>query len=569
MFRTPSATLSLVIGFALAACGQPASIAPKETATDTTEPVMIYTGGPIYTALDAAPTVDAVAVADGVILATGSRALVTEAAGDNARIIDLAGAAMYPGFTDAHAHLLGIGLRELVLNLENVGSVAELVSNIEEQAKAISDGDTIYGRGWIETGWPEGRMPTRDDLDPVTGGAPVVLVRADGHALVANSAALEAVGIDATTPDPEGGKIERDDTGRATGILIDAAMALVQSLVAAPTVEKKRAAYAVASDVYAAYGWTGVHNMSVSAANIPIMEARSQEGALDIRVYNSVVPQDLDWLIASGHRQTHNRRIVTRAVKLYIDGALGSRGALLTKPYSDRPQSRGLPLMDKPFAMDHYNRAIAADIQVATHAIGDEGNTRLLDWYEETFAAHPEARDLRWRDEHTQILHTEDMPRFAELGVIPSMQPSHAIGDLFFAPDRLGPDRLDGAYAWRSLIDAGAIIAGGSDAPVERGDPRVEFFAAVARRGLNGYSDENWRPEEAVTRAEALKMFTVWPAFTSFQEDSLGTIEPGKRADFTVFSRDIMTIPEDDILTVETVMTIIDGDIVFRADQSQ
>ena len=428
------------------------------------------------------------------------------------------------------------------------------------------EGETVYGRGWIETGWPEGRMPTRDDLDPVSGSTPVILRRADGHAVVVNTAALDAVGIDDETPDPEGGKIERDETGRATGVLIDMAMALLADLIAAPNESQKRAAYEKGSAVYAAYGWTGVHNMSVDPDDVALMEDLSDAGALKIRVYNALNPEGLDTLEQNGPRVSADGHIITRAVKLYMDGALGSRGALLSRPYSDRPGTSGLLLMQEQEAAALFDRAIAAGVQMATHAIGNQANTLLLDWYEDAFARHPDASDLRWRNEHTQILHTEDIPRFAALGVIPSMQPSHAIGDLFFAPSRLGPDRLNGAYAWRALIDAGAIIAGGSDAPVERGDPRIEFYAAVARRGLDGYQDENWRPGQAVSREEALKMFTAWPAFASFQEDLLGTIAPGKRADFTVFSKDIMTVSEEDILGAKAVMTIVDGEIIYRAE---
>lgn len=528
--------------------------------------IVIFTGGPIYTGLDSAPTAEAVAVSGSEIVAVGTRSLVEEAAGDAVEIVDLKGAALYPGFTDAHAHLLGIGMRELTLNLEEVASVADLAAVVAETAEDAAKGETVFGRGWIETAWPEGRMPTRDDLDPVSPDNPVILTRADGHALVANTAALEAAGVTDETPDPEGGKIERDGSGRATGILIDNAMSLVEDLIGESSPDKKREAYAKASDVYAAYGWTGMHNMSVDPADVPMIETLSDEGALDIRVYNSVDRSGLAALAANGPRMSANGKVVTRSIKLYMDGALGSRGAALSEPYHDRPDTSGLLLMKKEDAMPVLAEALAAGVQVNTHAIGDRGNKLLLDWYEEAFAAHPDKTDLRWRDEHTQILHTEDIARFAELGVIPSMQPSHAIGDLFFAPDRLGPDRLAGAYAWRALIDAGSIIAGGSDAPVERGDPRIEFYAAVARKSLKGYSDENWKPEQAVTREEALKMFTLWPAYASFQEDALGAIEPGKRADFTVFSKDIMTIPEEEILTVEPVMTVVAGEIIFRAD---
>ena len=547
---------------AAAACGQnaPETQKPAESASPA---VTLFTNGRIYTGVAAQPTAEAVAVADGKIVAVGTDEIMKQSAGDDAVVVDLHGGFMYPGFTDAHAHLRAIGMREMTLNLEDVGSVAELVSVVAATVQHGGEGETIYGLGWIETGWPEERMPNRDDLDPVSPDNPVLLWRADGHALVANSAALEAAGIDDETPDPQGGKIERDQQGRATGILVDYAMSLVDGLVGSATEAQKREAYAKASEVYTADGWTGVHNMSVDPADLDMIEALSDDGALAIRTYNAVDKEGLDALAASGPRHSRNGHSITRAVKLYMDGALGSRGAALDAPYSDRPDASGLLLMTHDQARAYMDKAIEANIQVCTHAIGDRGNRLLLDWYTETFAAHPDKTDLRWRDEHSQILHVEDIPRFAELGVIPSMQPSHAIGDFFFAPARLGPDRLDGAYAWRSLIDAGSIIAAGSDAPVERGDPRIEFYAAIARRALDGTQTPDWSPAEAVTREEALKMFTIWPAYASFQEDDLGTIEPGKRADFTVFSKDFMTVPAKEILSARTVMTVVDGKIVY------
>ena len=537
---------------------------PKQDAGNpAASPVTIFTGGQIYTGVDDAPTAEAVAVADGVIVAVGARELVEAGAGDNPTIVDLKGATLFPGFTDAHAHFFGIGMRELSLNLEGVGSISELVSIVAANVQHAGEGELVYGRGWIETGWPEGRMPNRDDLDPVSGDTPVVLERADGHAMVANSAALAAAGIDDATPDPDGGKIERDANGRATGILIDNAMNAVAPLFSEPDMAEKREAYAKASDVYAAYGWTGLHNMSVDPEDLEIIESMADEGAIDLRVYNSLRRSGFAALAKSGPRQSANGHVITRAIKLYIDGALGSRGAALSEPYSDRPDTSGLFLMKPDKAAALFEQAINAGIQINTHAIGDRGNTVLLNWYANTMAAHPDKNDTRWRIEHAQILHSTDIPRFAELGVIPSMQPSHAIGDLYFAPARLGTDRLDGAYAWRALIDSGSIIAGGTDAPVERGDPLIEFYAAVARRGLDGYQDENWHAEQAVTRAEALKMFTLWPAYASFQEETLGLIEPGKRADFTVFSKDIMTVEESEILNAKPVMTVVDGEIVF------
>jgi len=529
---------------------------------------LVIHGGPIYTNDDSASVVEAVGVINGAISTVGAMIGVKEGIGKNTRMIDLNGAAMYPGFTDAHAHLIGIGQRELTLNLEDVGSITELVSIVAANVQHTGDDETIYGRGWIETGWPEGRMPTRDDLDPVSADNPVLLERADGHAMVANSAALTAAGVDDATPDPEGGRIDRDENGRATGLLIDNASNLVADLIATPSTEQKSNAYIKGGDVYAAYGWTGLHNMSVNPGDLGLMEKLSDEGVLGIRVYNSIDNQGLDALIdAGGRRASNNTRIRTNALKLYVDGALGSRGAALSEPYSDAKDTKGLLLMQENEAHEFFDRALANGIQVNTHAIGDRGNKLVLDWYEKVFSRNPDAGDLRWRIEHSQILHVEDIPRFAALGVIPSMQPSHAIGDLHFAPDRLGPDRLAGAYAWRALIDAGSIIAGGSDAPVERGNPLIEFYAAVARRDLKGFQGENWTPEQAVTREEALKMFTSWPAYAAFQENELGTIEVGKRADFTVFSDDIMTIAEEEIPNAKAVLTIVDGKVIYAADQ--
>jgi predicted amidohydrolase YtcJ len=274
-------------------------------------------------------------------------------------------------------------------------------------------------------------------------------------------------------------------------------------------------------------------------------------------------------LIEQGGQSSQNGEVVTRSIKLYMDGALGSRGAALLEPYSDA-DTTGLLMATQEQYRPLHEGALRAGIQINTHAIGDRGNRELLNWYEDVFNSVPKSewaiKKPRWRDEHTQIVNMEDISRFKSLGVIPSMQPSHAIGDLFFAPDRLGKERLHGAYAWRTLIDSGVIIAGGTDAPVERGDPRIEFYGAVARKSIDGFSNQDWHPEEAVTRTEALKMFTLWPAYASFMENDLGSIEVGKLADFTIFSENIMMIPHDEILKVKTVMTVVGGNVVYRVD---
>jgi hypothetical protein len=529
---------------------------------------LVFHGGIIHTANDAQPVVEAVAVEDGRIVFAGPVAGTRVWINEQTRVVDLDGAAMYPGFTDSHIHVLGVGQRERRLNLDDVTSIVELRARLAAAVAEAAPGEVIYGRGWIETHWPEGRFPTRQDLDPVSPDNPVVLQRADGHALVANTPALEAAGIDRDSVAPEGGEILFDEAGEPTGMLIDTAMGPAGALVARPEGEERADTYAEGAMRLASLGWTGAHDMSVPYSDVAMIESLAAAGRLPVRVYVSISPDGYADLAAETPRIADDGRVITRAVKLYMDGALGSRGAALLEPYSDRPETSGLAIAEADETIGLMIQALRDGVQMNVHAIGDRGNRHLLDWVEEALSqVPPDARALeehRWRDEHSQIVHPDDIPRFAELGVIASMQPSHAIGDLHFAPDRLGEDRLDGAYAWQSLLDAGAHLTGGSDAPVEQGDPRIEYYAAVARTDLAGFQGENWRPEEALSREDALKLFTLWPAYASFREDELGSIEVGKRADFTVFSADIMTIPEAEILAVEPVMTVVDGAIVWE-----
>ncbi len=532
---------------------------------------MCFSGGPIYTAVDTVPKVEAVAVRNGSIVYSGDNAgeWCNNNAGPNPIRTDLAGKAMFPGFSDAHGHFVGIGLREMTLNLEGTLSVSELKSKVALALKDLNGGETLYGRGWIETHWPEKRFPNRGDLDGIAPNNPVILERADGHAVVVNTAALTASNITADTKSPFGGDILKDNNGQPTGMLIDKAGALVNDLMPKNTEKRTRLAMKKASDLYASRGWTNIHSMSFDPAGVAMIRDEASKGNVNIRVYAST---DI-----GGGFETKDFAanpfaadlITRRSIKLYSDGALGSRGAALLAPYDDDPDNIGLMLTTYETIMPVLKTALKDGVQVNTHAIGDRANNLVLNWYEEAMMAVPENEraiaDPRWRIEHSQILNIDDIPRFAKLGVIPSMQPSHAIGDLHFAVDRIGPERLAGGYAWRSLIDSGSIIAGGTDAPVEVGDPRIEFYAAVHRKDLKGYSNEAWYDDQKVTRQEALKMFTAWPAYAAFEEDRLGTIEVGKAADFTIFDRDIMTIAEPDILKAKTVMTVVNGKVVFKA----
>ena len=529
---------------------------------------MMIRGGTIHTGQETAPTAEVVVVRDGRIAFVGAADAAPDATG--LEVIDLKGATLFPGFTDGHAHLDGIGWRELTLNLEGSTSVADAMAKLTAWAAANPDG-IIVGRGWIETRWPEARFLTAADLDVAAPGRVVLLGRADGHAVVASTPALEAANITATTEAPFGGEILKGPDGQPTGLLVDAAEQLVARLMPQADAEATRNAYRAGFRVEAKYGWTGVHFMSAPWKDIPLLEAMAEAGEAPLRIYNSVTPDGAEALMASGPRSVADGRIITRAVKFYVDGALGSRGAALFEPYSDAPETSGLMQTTEAELVPIFERALRSGIQVATHAIGDRGNASVTSWYAGAMENVPgpewkNGADVRWRIEHAQILRPRDYGYFQNLPIIASMQPSHAIGDFHFAPARLGDARLDGAYAWKSLSDLGVIVVGGSDAPVERGDPLIEFYAAVARRDLDGFQGPDWRPQEAVSRETALKMFTLWPAYASFREDELGTIAVGKRADFTAFDIDLMTVPEADIPKGKAVLTVVDGVVAYRAD---
>jgi len=555
-------TIALTAAAALAPfalVGATPAVAAKAPLAD-----LVIWGGPIYTAVDARPRVEAVAVSHGRISYVGARAGAQAMVGGKTRVIDLHGAALFPGFTDGHAHLREIGDRELQLNLEGSKSAAEAMARLKAYLAEHKPTGLVYGRGWIETGWPEGRFLSRQDIDSVAPDQPVILQRADGHAMTANSAALKAAHIDESTPAPAGGQILKGPDGKLTGMLVDNAMNLLAPIRKEPGREERITAFKAGMKVETAYGWTGVHSMSVDMADVPLLEEMNARGETPLRIYNAVDAQGAGPLFASGPRATKDGRVTTRAIKLYMDGALGSRGAVLFAPYSDAPAITGTFLMDPAFMRASMAKALKSGIQVSTHAIGDKGNATTLDMYEQTFKADPaKGAAARWRIEHSQIIRPVDIPRFAADHVIASMQPSHAIGDLHFAPARLGNDRLNGAYAWQSLLKSGAVVVGGSDAPVERGAPLIEFYAAVARKDLNGFSNADWHPEEALSRVQALKLFTSAAAYARFAEKELGTITVGKRADLSGFSVDLMTAPEAAIPKGHAVLTVVDGQVVF------
>ncbi|HYJ46842.1 MAG TPA: amidohydrolase, partial [Pyrinomonadaceae bacterium] len=388
---------------------------------------------------------------------------------------------------------------------------------------------------------------------------------------VANSAALKLAGIDRNTPSPFGGEISKDKAGEPNGMLLDSAQGLVTSHIPQTTAADIEQAIVLGVERSIRLGWCEVQDPGGSYDDVALYKKLYDEGKIKLRIYKAVYGPTKDserLLQGDSIVGAYDHRFTVRTIKVVFDGALGSRGAALLEPYSDKPDTSGFLTQKEEELLPMFERALRQGIQVETHAIGDRANRIILDLYERAFKAVPPAerkiREPRWRVEHAQIVNPVDIPRFSKLGVIPSMQPSHAIGDLHFAPARLGIKRLEGAYAWQSFIKSGVIVPGGSDAPVERGEPMIEFYAAVARKDQKGFTGEGWHPEQAVSREQALKMFTLWPAMAAFEEKLKGTIEPGKLADLTVLSADIMKIPEMDILKTECLMTVIGGEIVYE-----
>ena len=522
----------------------------------------------IYTLNDSAPNAQAVAFLGDTLVFVGSNALSKEYQCNDAKVIDLKGSYVYPGFVDSHAHLKGIGHRENSLNLQGIDSLKEMLTTVEIFSNGIQPGEWVVGRGWIEKVWPEKRFPTRYELDRFSSDKPVILERADGHAVVVNSLALELAGISSESNDPHGGRIEKDKNGEPTGMLIDKATSLVEKLIPKTTKQEDKRDLKAGIDSNVSLGWTQVQIAGGTFSDIEILEEIKKEGNLLQRVYFAVsAGKPAETLLKLGPKLDPENMLTVRGIKLYADGALGSRGAALLEKYDDQ-DTTGLLIFTKEETLPVLEEALRKGIQIQTHAIGDKGNRITLDWYQEAFNSIVDEErkviDPRWRIEHSQIITKEDQIRFRDMEIIASMQPSHAIGDLHFAPSRLGMQRVGNGYVWRNLIDLGVVVAGGSDAPVEIGDPRIEFYAAIARKDLDGFYDRGWHLEQAVTREEALKMFTIWPAFAAFQEDINGTIEVGKLADLTIFSKDIMKVPEEEILEAQVIMTIVNGKIVFE-----
>jgi predicted amidohydrolase YtcJ len=529
---------------------------------------LILHHGNIYTGTNDDSFVGSIATKGSIISYVGNVLSDTELSCSDAKIIDLSGRYVFPGFIDAHGHLKGIGYRELTLNLQGISSLNETLEVVRNYLSTKNAGEWIIGRGWIDKIWPEKRFPSRQDLDSFSPKNPVVLERADGHAVVVNSLVLKLANIDSSTPDPQGGFIEKDQNGEPTGLLVDMAMNLIADLIPKLTRDNDKDAFLEGIKRNVSLGWTQIHIPGGTFDDISILDEIKSENNLLQRIYFMVSDgAPADRLIKNGPIIDPEHFLTIRAIKMYADGALGSRGAALLEKYSDY-DGRGVFIFLEEDTKPRLTKALNKGIQIGTHAIGDHGNRVVLDWYEETFSKAKKNNQIfespRWRIEHSQNITPVDQRRFVELDIIPSMQPSHAIGDLHFAVERLGLERINNAYVWRNLIDQGLIIAGGTDAPVEIGDPRIEFYAAIARKDVDGFHAEGWNLDQRISRFEALKMFTIWPAIASFQENVKGTIEVGKLADFSIFDKDLMSIPELEILESTNVLTVVDGRIVYQ-----
>jgi predicted amidohydrolase YtcJ len=517
---------------------------------------------------------EALAIKDGVFIFVGSAAEAKERKCGASKVMDLQGSAVFPGFTDSHQHLEGVGRRTKTLSLFGIPSLKATVSRIREWSEQIPEGGWVMGRGWIEREWrDEQRFLTRWDVDSFTESKPLYMPRADGVSALVNSKALALAGINRDTLDPEGGRFDRDADGELTGYVLGRAMDPFREILPSESDAYLKDNLLQGMRANAALGWTATHDAGMSWRQLGLLHQLHQEELMAHRVYVAVPIAEAGPLIEQGPDQTDDGWISLNAIKVFIDGTLGSRGAALLEPYADADHNGFMNRTTKEELMPVLAGALKKGLQIMTHVIGDRAVRTTLDWYQEAWNALPRnqwaTEDLRWRLEHAQIIPAEDQERIASMEVTLSMQPSHAIGDLNFAPARLGQDRLATAYPWHPLIEQGIPIVAGSDAPVEVGDPRIEFYAAITRKRLDGTSGQGWHPEFAVSREDALKMFTIWPAYSAFQEPHRGSIALGKRADLSVFDTDFMTADPAKILEAKTIMTMVNGRITYAQPSAQ
>jgi hypothetical protein len=522
---------------------------------------VLLTNGRIHTMDAAGSVVDSLVIRDGRVAFAGRRGDVNPAPREPA--LDLGGRAVLPGLVDGHGHLMLLARSRLELNLARAGSQDEIARVVAAAAARLRPGEWITGRGWDQTRWPGQAYPGRASLDRAAPGHPVALIRVDGHATWASGEALTRAGITRHSSDPPGGVIAKDARGEPTGILIDLAQDTVRSLVPLPSEERFDQAVRDTLAECLAKGLTGAHEPGLDLSAVASYTRLIERGRFPFRVFAALSGKKAWARYRDGAPETvGDGRLVVGAVKLWLDGALGSRGAALHSPYCDDPTNTGLVLVP-PEDVERLTREVSArGFHVWVHAIGDRANTMVLDVFERVRAARDAGGpQSRLRVEHAQILTPADIPRFARLGVVPSMQPTHCTSDMRWAGERLGPERLAGAYAWRSVLDTGAYLAGGSDFPVEDANPFHGLHAAVTRRPLDG-PDPGWQPEQRMTRDEAVRSFTIWNARSVGLGADQGSLEVGKRADLIALSDDVFTCAEEKIARITPTLTMVGGAVV-------
>jgi len=519
---------------------------------------LIVANGTIYTVNENFRVAEAMAVHDGTIVDIGSTAdILGKFTAD--RFVDLENKTVYPGFIDAHCHFYGYGLGLLKrADLTGTQSFDEILQIMLAHHEKFPSAYWIEGRGWDQNNWPEKSFPLNDKLNELFPDNPVILTRVDGHAAVVNQKALELAGIGGKT-NVEGGDVILLN-GKPTGVLIDNAIELVTRVIPPPDQVQMAEALMAAQENCFAVGLTGVHDMGLNKREIEVIDSMQQSNKLKMRMYVLLTPEEetLEAFFAKG--KTKNKTLNIRAIKLYADGALGSRGAKLMKDYSDDPGNPGLLLRSPESLMEFCNKAYDNGFQVCTHAIGDSANRLMLQVYSEILK---EKNDLRWRIEHSQIVAPEDFELFGKFSIIPSVQPTHATSDMYWAVDRVGAERIKGAYAYNDLLQQNGWLPLGTDFPIEGINPVHTFYAAVVRKDLKGWPENGFQTENALSRQDALKGMTIWAAMSAFEENEKGSLEPGKLADFVVLDKDIMQIQSDQILSAKVLKTFVGGEEVF------
>lgn len=553
-----SAALFFIALLACSPAQPPAESIPNDSMN---EQGTLFIGGTVVTGVALTPQKNwAVYTSGGTIREIGP-ADAMRAKHAHARIVDASGATILPGLTDAHGHLYGLGLSLDTVNLVDTTSYDAVIALVRERASKANAGEWIQGRGWDQNDWPVKAFPTAQPLDAAVPDHPVWLRRIDGHAGLANNAAMRIAGVTASTQDPEGGRIERDANGNPTGVFVDAAMSLIDDAIPAPSQATRKARVLAAANAIAAEGLTEMHDAGIDGATVTAVQELIDEGKFPIRVY-AMLGDNAELLATwfkSGPIVDYGGRLTVRSVKLYADGALGSRGAALLEPYSDDPKNVGLMLARPEHIEDVAKRGRAAGFQINTHAIGDRGVRNVIDAYER---AGVTAND-RFRIEHLQVIAPADVPRLVKNNIIASMQPTHATSDMYWAEARLGPERVKGAYAWRTVLNAGGRLALGSDFPVEFVNPFFGLHSAVTRQDHKNWPEGGWMPNERLSLSEAIRGFTSDAAYAAFEEKSRGTIEPGKLADLTIVEGDLFAAPQSDLWKTKVKMTVVNGEVVY------